>query len=145
MRVAGGLKRSAFADSADLTRFAASSGPNSERVEVKLAAALSGDANEDVPLRNGDVLAIRQIPQWNDLGASVTVSGEVQHPATYGIEPGERLSSVLMRCNGFTPEAYPYGAVLIRPGSPRNRNAIASGVAEPNQGRRSVLEDFAGR
>jgi protein involved in polysaccharide export with SLBB domain len=70
--------------------------------------------NEDVQLRNGDVLAIRQIPQWNDLGASVRVMGEVQNPATYGIEPGERLSSVLARCNGFTPEAYPYGAVLLR-------------------------------
>ena len=113
VRVAGGLKRSAFADSADLTRFAAGNGP-SEHVEVKLSAALSGDANEDIPLRNGDVLAIRQIPQWNDIGASVTVKGEVQHPATYGIEPGERLSSLLKRCDGFTPEAYPYGAVLIR-------------------------------
>jgi protein involved in polysaccharide export with SLBB domain len=113
VRVAGGLKRSAFADSADLTRFAAGNG-SSQRIEVKLASALSGDANEDVPLHNGDVLAIRQIPQWNDLGASVTVRGEVQHPATYGIEPGERLSSVLMRCSGFTTEAYPYGAVLIR-------------------------------
>jgi len=113
VRVAGGLKRSAFADSADLTRFAAGNG-SSERVQVRLAAALSGDVNEDVPLRNGDVLAIRQIPQWNDLGASVTVRGEVEHPATYGIEPGERLSSLLMRCNGFTSEAFPYGAVLLR-------------------------------
>jgi protein involved in polysaccharide export with SLBB domain len=114
VRVAGGLKRSAFADSADLTRFAAGNG-SSERLEVKLTAALSGDANENVALRNGDVLAIRQIPQWNDLGASVTVKGEVQHPAVYGIHPGEHLSSVLMRSSGFTSEAYPYGAVLIRP------------------------------
>ncbi len=113
IRVAGGLKRSAFADDADLTRFAASDGPG-QRLQVKLTAALSGDINEDISLRNGDVLAIRQIPQWNDLGASVTVRGEVLHPATYGIEPGERLSSLLKRCNGFTPEAYPYGAVLIR-------------------------------
>ncbi len=113
VRVAGGLKRSAFADSADLTRFAAGSGSN-ERLEVKLSAALAGDVNENVPLRNGDVLAIRQIPQWNDLGSSVTVKGEVQNPASYGIEPGERLSSLLKRCNGFTPEAYPYGAVLLR-------------------------------
>jgi len=113
VRVAGGLKRSAFADSADLTRFAAGNGA-SQRFEVKLASALSGDLNENVPLRNGDVLAIRQIPQWNDLGSSVTVKGEVQHPASYGIEPGERLSSVLRRCNGFTSEAYPYGAVLLR-------------------------------
>jgi len=113
VRVAGGLKRSAFSDSADLTRFAAGNGP-AERLEVKLSTALSGDANEDIPLRNGDVLAVRQIPQWNDIGASVTVRGEVQHPATYGIEPGERLSSLLKRCDGFTAEAYPYGAVLIR-------------------------------
>jgi len=111
--VAGGLKRSAFADSADLTRFVAGSGAN-EHVEIKLASALSGEVNDNLPLRNGDVLAIRQIPQWNDLSASVTVKGEVQHPATYGIEPGERLSSLLARCNGFTAQAYPYGAVLIR-------------------------------
>ena len=83
-------------------------------LEVKLAAVLSGDASEDVPLRNGDVLTVRQIAQWNDLGSSVTVRGEVQHPASYGIEPGERLSSLLKRCGGFTPQAYPYGAVLIR-------------------------------
>jgi protein involved in polysaccharide export with SLBB domain len=113
VRVAGGLKRSAFTESADLTRFAAGTG-SSKHMEVKLAAALSGDVNEDVPLRNGDVLAIRQIPQWTDVGASVMVKGEVQHPATYGIQPGERLSSVLSRSNGFTSEAYPYGAVLIR-------------------------------
>jgi len=113
VRVAGGLKRSAFADNADLTRFAAGNG-SSERLQVKLASAMSGDVNENVPLRNGDVLAIRQIPQWNDLGASVTVQGEVEHPATYGIQPGERLSSLLMRCNGFTSEAFPYGAVLLR-------------------------------
>lgn len=113
VRVAGGLKRSAFADTADLTRFAAGNS-SSERLQVKLAAALSGDSNEDVALHNGDVLAIRQIPQWNDLGASVTVKGEVQHPATYGIQPGEKLSSALMRSSGFTAEAYPYGAVLIR-------------------------------
>ena len=48
VRVAGGLKRSAFADNADLTRFAAGNG-SSERLQVKLAAALSGDVNENVP------------------------------------------------------------------------------------------------
>ncbi len=113
VRVAGGLKRSAFADSADLTRFVAGSGAN-QHVDIKLVGALSGDVDDNLPLRNGDVLAIRQIPQWNDLSASVTVQGEVQHPATYGIEPGERLSSLRARCNGFTSQAYPYGVVLIR-------------------------------
>jgi protein involved in polysaccharide export with SLBB domain len=116
IRVAGGPTRSAFLDTADLTRFAASTAPghSSQRLEVKLAAVLSGDSSEDVPLSNGDVLTVRQIAQWNDLGSSVSVRGEVQHPASYGIEPGERLSSALKRSGGFTQQAYPYGAVLIR-------------------------------
>jgi protein involved in polysaccharide export with SLBB domain len=75
---------------------------------------MSGDAKEDVPLRDGDVLTIRQSPGWNDIGAKIAVKGEVQHPGTYGIHPGERLSSVLERAGGFDSQAYPYGAVLMR-------------------------------
>ncbi|HXY08590.1 MAG TPA: SLBB domain-containing protein [Terriglobales bacterium] len=116
VRVAGGLKRSAYADQADLTRYAATNLPSrsNEILEVQLAAALGGDGNQNLPLQNGDVLTIRQIPNWNELGASVTARGEVQHPATYGIVPGERLSSILRRSGGFTNEAYPYGAILMR-------------------------------
>ncbi|HXJ39008.1 MAG TPA: SLBB domain-containing protein [Bryobacteraceae bacterium] len=116
VHVAGGLKRSAYADSADLSRFdpnASRTNP-SDRLEVNLTAAMGGDEKNDVPLRDGDILTIRQLPRWNDIGASMTVRGEVQHPGTYGIEPGERLSSVLARSGGFGPEAYPYGAVLVR-------------------------------
>ncbi|MGB8477199.1 MAG: SLBB domain-containing protein, partial [Candidatus Acidiferrum sp.] len=116
VRVAGGIKRSAYTESADLSRFDpnASHATPSDRLEVNLTAALSGDATNDVPLRDGDILTIRQLPHWNDIGASITVRGEVQHPGTYGIEPRERLSSILARSGGFGPEAYPYGAVLIR-------------------------------
>ncbi len=116
IRVAGGLKRSADPENADLTRYAAGNGPagSAGQLDVKLAAVLNGNASADVPLHNGDVLTVRQVPQWEDLGASVTVRGEVQHPATYGIEPGERLSSVLRRSGGFNSQAYLYGAILIR-------------------------------
>ncbi len=81
---------------------------------VALSAALAGDPNSNVTLHNGDVLTIRQLPGWNDLGASIALRGEVEHPGTYGIRPGERLSSVLERAGGFQPDAYPYGAVLQR-------------------------------
>ncbi|MGC1414786.1 MAG: SLBB domain-containing protein [Candidatus Acidiferrum sp.] len=116
VHVAGGLKRSAYTESADLSRFDpnASSTTPSDRLEVNLRAAMTGEGKDDVPLRDGDVLTIRQLPRWNDIGASMTVRGEVLHPGTYGIEPGERLSSVLARSGGFGPEAYPYGAVLVR-------------------------------
>jgi protein involved in polysaccharide export with SLBB domain len=83
-------------------------------MDVNLAAAMNGDPKTDVPLRDGDVLTIRQLPRWNDIGASMTVQGEVLHPGTYGIEPGERLSSVLARSGGLDSEAYSYGAVLMR-------------------------------
>lgn len=116
VRVAGGLKRSAFADSADLTRVYVNDKQREtgEHLEINLASAMGGDAVSDLPLRDGDVLAIRQVPGWNDIGASITVRGEVQHPGSYGIKPGEPLSSVLERAGGFSGEAYAYGALLTR-------------------------------
>jgi protein involved in polysaccharide export with SLBB domain len=113
IRAAGGLKLSADTNTADLTRYAASGG-SSEHLQISLMSLSNGNASEDVPLRNGDVLAIRQAPGWNNVGAAVKVSGEVTHPSTYGIRPGERLSSTLERAGGYTKEAYPYGAVLMR-------------------------------
>jgi len=116
VRVAGGLKRSAYSESADLMRFESNSSHKApgDRLEVDLDAAMKGDPKTDVPLRDGDILTIRQLPRWTDIGASIAVRGEVLHPGTYGIGPGERLSSVLARSGGLGPEAYPYGAVLMR-------------------------------
>ncbi len=116
IRVAGGLKRSAYPETADLTRYLSQDSKQQigEHYEVNIAAALAGDRNQNVPLHDGDTLAIRQIPGWNDIGAAVTVRGEVDHPGTYGIRPGERLSSVLKRAGGFLPTAYPRGTVLER-------------------------------
>jgi protein involved in polysaccharide export with SLBB domain len=113
VRVAGGMKRSADTSIADLTRYPIGGKPG-EHLNVSLASLLNGDAAEDVPLHNGDVLTIRQVPGWQDLGASITVRGEVLHPGSYGIQPGERLSSLLQRAGGYSPEAFPYGAILTR-------------------------------
>jgi polysaccharide export outer membrane protein len=116
VRVAGGIKRSAYTESADLSRFDAnaSKATPSDHLSVNLMEAMNGESKTDIPLRDGDILTIRQLPRWTDIGASMTVRGEVLHPGTYGIGPGERLSSVLSRSGGFGPEAYPYGAVLVR-------------------------------
>jgi len=113
IRAAGGLKPSADTATADLTRYAASGG-TSQHLRISLASLSNGNASEDVQLHSGDVLAIRRVPGWNDIGAAVKVNGEVMYPSTYGIRPGERLSSVLERAGGYTSQAYPYGAVLMR-------------------------------
>jgi polysaccharide biosynthesis/export protein len=116
IRVGGGLKPSADTQVADLTHFQWTGESKLSGVHdpIEIGAALSGDPNANVPLHNGDVVTIRQLPGWNDLGASISVKGEVKHPGTYGIRPGERLSSVLERAGGFQPGAYPYGSVLQR-------------------------------
>jgi protein involved in polysaccharide export with SLBB domain len=114
LRVAGGLKRSANSDAAELTHYTPTNGDRTaSHLEVKLASA-GGENSETVTLNDGDVLTIRKNPGWNDIGAMVTLKGEVEHPGTYGIKPGERLSSILVRAGGFSSEAYPYGAVLMR-------------------------------
>jgi polysaccharide biosynthesis/export protein len=117
IQLAGGFKRSAFTETADLTRFNPKAGENKlgEHIEVDIPAALSSDATKDPALRDGDVLTIRQLSGWNDIGASVSLQGEVQHPGSYGIKPGERLSAVLKRAGGFAPQTYVYGAVFTRP------------------------------
>lgn len=116
VRVAGGLKRSANAETADLTHYAApgTKPQTGEHETIQLATALSGDAEHNMALHDGDVLTIPQVSGWNDVGATVSVSGEVAHPGTYGIRPGERLSSVLERAGGFLPTADPRAAVFER-------------------------------
>jgi protein involved in polysaccharide export with SLBB domain len=116
VRVAGGLKRGAFAETADLTRYELPQGTSvaGETVNVPIAKAMAGEPDTNVVLHDGDVLTIKQIAGWNDVGASITVKGEVIHPGTYGIQEGERLSSILKRAGGFRSDAYPYGVVFER-------------------------------
>ena len=116
VRLAGGLKRSAYTQEADLTRYVVEQGNQveGEHVNVQIAKALGGEPDTDVRLRPGDVLTVRQISGWDDIGATVQVAGEVVHPGTYGIEGGERLSSILERAGGFRSDAYSYGAILER-------------------------------
>jgi protein involved in polysaccharide export with SLBB domain len=82
---------------------------------VRIGAAVDGsDPHADFPLKPGDILAIHQITNWNDMGESVTIGGQVRFPGSYGFKDGERLSSVLRRAGGLLSTAYPMGAVLTR-------------------------------
>jgi protein involved in polysaccharide export with SLBB domain len=121
IRAAGGVKPSADTKTADLTHYSWQDDRqvSGQQAHILLADALSpkpeGEPDPNNPvLNNGDVLTVPQKPGWDDLGASISIRGEVVHPGTYGIRPGERLSSVLLRAGGFAPAAYPYGSVLLR-------------------------------
>jgi len=116
VKLAGGLKRSAYTEVAELTRYSISQGTSveGEHIPIKIGEALSGEPDTDMRLHPGDVLTIKQIAGWKDIGATVTVDGEVIHPGTYGIQEGEHLSDVIARAGGFRSDAYPYGAIFER-------------------------------
>lgn len=117
VRMAGGFKRDAMLESAELTSYHVVSGKSvaDNLVTVQIGAAVSGaDAGADVALKPGDTLMIHQMTGWNEIGQTVTIEGQVKYPGNYGFEDGERLSSVLRRAGGMLPDAYPMGAVLVR-------------------------------
>jgi protein involved in polysaccharide export with SLBB domain len=116
VQTAGGFKRGAFTETADLTRYTVEGGQRvvGEHETVAIGRAVEGEPDTDMRLHDGDVLTIRELAGWRDVGAVITVTGEVMHPGTYGIEEGERLSSILERAGGLRSDAYPYGSIFER-------------------------------
>ncbi|WP_263356197.1 SLBB domain-containing protein [Acidicapsa ligni] len=117
VRMAGGFKRDALLDSADLTSYGILNGNQiaGSLATIHIGAAVSGaDPNADVVLKPGDILTIHRITGWDDIGESLTIEGQVKFPGTYGFQEGEHLSSVLRRAGSFRDTAYPEGAVLTR-------------------------------
>jgi protein involved in polysaccharide export with SLBB domain len=116
VNLAGGFRRSAYREEADLSSYTVQDGRKvlTNHTSIALAKALDGDKTADAELKPGDVVSVRRLAGWQDIGSSITISGEVMHPGSYGITEGEHLSSVLKRAGGFTREAYPYAAVLER-------------------------------
>ena len=103
---AGGLKDSAYLDSAELRSLYL--GPNknilSRYRDVNLRAefeSLSGTT-----LQSRDHLNVKELPDWNPTN-EVTLEGEVRFPGTYRIRKDERLSDVIKRAGGLTQSCVP--------------------------------------
>jgi len=116
IRLAGGFRRSAYREDALVASYQVEDGKSVqiEQKKVNLRQIAAGDTAADLLLKPGDQVSIRQIAGWKDIGAAVILNGEVQFPGSYGIEPGEHLSSVIRRAGGFLSEAYPRAAVFER-------------------------------
>jgi protein involved in polysaccharide export with SLBB domain len=112
VNMAGGFKRDALLSSADLASYTVKDG---ERViSQRESIHIRSEEFDTVHVKPGDILTIHQLSGWNDIGASVILSGEVTYAGSYGLQEGERLSSVLRRAGGLRDTAYPAGAILIR-------------------------------
>lgn len=114
VKLAGGTRYFAFMDKAELTRvMPLPEGPKTEKKDVSLVKALTGDPAHDLLLKENDHLFVRAVPEW-ELYRTVTISGEVKFPGVYTVKKGEPLSSLLERAGGFTDKAYLKGAAFTR-------------------------------
>jgi protein involved in polysaccharide export with SLBB domain len=90
---------------------------------------LRGEAAADIPLKEYDLLVVRQIPEWAEK-IVVTLSGEVQFPGAYAARKGERLSSVITRAGGFTKDAYLKAALFSRASTQRTQQEAIDKLVE---------------
>lgn len=72
------------------------------------------ETSRNIELLPFDVVTIRRMAGYLK-PESVSINGQVQFSGNYSIaKRNERISDLLKRAGGFTPEAYPDGAYLIR-------------------------------
>lgn len=108
IRMRGGLTRSADLNGIELSR------PVTQNNVAQLQRTLLSPQNyAATQLLSGDMLMVRRQVTEQDNGV-VRLSGEFQHPGSYDIKRGERLSEVIARAGGITRHAYPYGTVFLR-------------------------------
>jgi len=133
---AGGLKDSAYLDSAELGSLYL--GPNknilSRYRDLNLRAEL--ESLSGTTLQSRDHLNVKELPDWNPTN-EVTLEGEVRFPGSYRIRKDERLSDVIKRAGGLTQTSFPVGAIFTR-------ESIAElEVERSKQFAQSILRDFA--
>jgi protein involved in polysaccharide export with SLBB domain len=115
IEAAGGITRRGDRAALEIVRENAAAGRQAEgaTATARFAVDLTWQNPETVLLRPGDAM---RVPTRYDpvVPAAVTVRGEVMHPGTYPLVRGERLSDLIERAGGPTPDAYPDGAVFTR-------------------------------
>ncbi|MBY0339134.1 MAG: SLBB domain-containing protein, partial [Acetobacteraceae bacterium] len=129
---AGGLT-----DTADLSALELAREPTDQSANIALTRLT-------LDLRSRNFTAVRLSPRDGiriprgfgdrDTGP-VTLLGEFLRPGVYDIRRGERLSEVIARAGGLTPQAYPYGAVFTRESvRARQQDGFARTAREIEQG-----------
>ncbi len=96
--------------------------------------------SKNISLQPFDVVTVRRMPGYINQ-QSVTVSGQVQFPGPYVLSTRtERVSEVLKRAGGFSPEAYIEGSYLKR----KNNNDITPIESQKIDKLQKQLKDSSG-
>jgi len=111
---AGGPAKNAYLKDAELTRrHITQAGMQTEKLNINIEKALSGDAQSNIELQDYDHLIVRVIPEL-EFDRVATIEGQVRFPGVYPVKKGEKLSSLIGRAGGFTDNAYLLGSRFTR-------------------------------
>jgi protein involved in polysaccharide export with SLBB domain len=149
---AGGLKEGANLLRAEISRLEYEAVTNPDvterpaRTTEIIAVSLDQDfltSEDSFPLQPYDRVAIRRLPWW-EMQKTVKVRGEVFYPGVFSLErKDERLSSVIGRAGGLTPDAYLIGARIVRTQDNVGNIALdlVRALAEPGSQYDIILQD----
>jgi protein involved in polysaccharide export with SLBB domain len=93
---------------------------------INLRKAIEGDAAHNLTLAHNDRLLVKQIADYQNV-RFVNLTGQITFAGRYPIRKGEKISSLIERAGGYTPQAYLRGAYFTRE---RVRQLQQKGVEE---------------
>ena len=103
---AGGITSEAKIDGKfELTRL------NKDSIQVKEFSS-KDQSLLSLELKDGDSVSARSLSSLD--GGVIELRGQFKYPGYYKIRTNEKLSSVVKRAGGLTPDAFIYGAVFVR-------------------------------
>ena len=89
---------------------------------ISIKDGLMDDGSAGFILMPDDVVSVRRNPSYIEQ-RNVVVSGEITYPGQYTLaSTGERMSQLIVRAGGATPNGYVRGAMLMRKLSPYEKN-----------------------
>ena len=114
--LAGGLKDDAYTTRAELARTQVVDGSNTSHsyVDINLHAGPRRRRRRTIRCSRPTISCSCAGPRTGICRGWCRSKGQVLRPGPYSIHEGERLASLLERCGGMLPDAYPPGAIFIR-------------------------------
>lgn len=116
---AGGFTDAAYPERIEVARLIRRDTLTSEDVRASMIIHVNdmndlGTPQKNISLQPSDIVIIKRKPGYLAF-QSITVSGQFQYPGPYVLEKREeRVSDIIKRAGGFTPEAFLEGAYIKR-------------------------------
>lgn len=116
---AGGFTDAAYPERIEVARLIKRDSLTAQDVRASMIIEVNGldelsSVQKNVTLQPSDLITIKRKPGYMAF-QTITVSGEFQYPGPYVLEKREeRVSDIIKRAGGFTPEAYLEGTYIKR-------------------------------